>query len=382
MGGGIEAVSSTGVLETDWPRVLGWRMGRHSLEPLGKSSVADLVSRLCGVQAQVPKAAALAVAVRQAKPDTTAVDKALEGKKLMRTWAMRGTLHLLRPDEAGAYLSLMAAGRSWEKASWVKTFGPTPDEMRELVDVVRDILDGRVLSRDELVTEIGERLKRPELEQELRSGWGMVLKPIAWQGGLCHGPSQGNKVTFTRPDTWYPDWGGIPEPDEAAAVAVPAYLRAYGPASPDMFDNYLSRGITKKALVRGWFAELGDRLATVGVEGEQLQLLAEDVDDLAAAKPTDTVRLLPAFDQWVLGPGTKETAVVPADHRADVSRKAGWISPVVIHGGRVVGTWDPSADGPDVRLFDKPTKKSKTGTLTPAALDAEMARVGALVSDP
>jgi hypothetical protein len=30
----------------------------------------------------------------------------------MRTWAMRGTLHLLSPDEAGAYLALMAAGRS------------------------------------------------------------------------------------------------------------------------------------------------------------------------------------------------------------------------------------------------------------------------------
>ena len=54
-------------------------------------------------------------------------------------------------------------------------------------------------------------------------------------------------------------------------------------------------------------------------------------------------RLLPAFDQYVLGPGTKDPHLLDPRHRAEVSRAAGWIAPVVVHEGRVVGTWE--ADG-------------------------------------
>jgi hypothetical protein len=48
---------------------------------------------------------------------------------------------------------------------------------------VRQVLDGQVLSRDELVAAVGEVLGRTDLEAQLRSGWVAVLKPVAWQGG-------------------------------------------------------------------------------------------------------------------------------------------------------------------------------------------------------
>lgn len=370
-------------LTTTWPQVLAWRMGQQWLDPLGTASAVDVVRRLCGVQSQVPSAANLAVAVRQKEPDLGAVQAALDDRSLMRTWAMRGTLHLLPPDEAGAYLSLVGAARSWEKASWTKHFGPTPAEMAELVDLVGEILDDRVLTRDELVTEIGDRLGHPQLEKQLRSGWGMLLKPIAWQGQLCYGPSQGTKVTFTRPSSRYEDWSGVPEPDEAARIAIPAYLRAYGPASPETFDAWLTRGVSRKAQLRGWFADLGDELVTVEVEGSDgggkpLYLRAEDVDALAetkaesSSKTKSTVRLLPAFDQYVLGPGTKDTEIVPAEHRSDVSRPAGWISPVVVASGRVVGVWEVTDDTADVRLF------ADADPVASSVLDKEVKRVSAL----
>lgn len=95
---------------------------------------------------------------------------------------MRGTLHLMAPDDAGAYLSLVGAARSWEKRSWQKAFGVTPDEMATLVDAVCQILDGWVLGRAELVAAVSKLVGRPSLVTELRSGWGAVLKPVAWQG--------------------------------------------------------------------------------------------------------------------------------------------------------------------------------------------------------
>jgi winged helix DNA-binding protein len=344
-------------------------MRRQLLDPVGEVDVMDVVRRLCGVQAQVPAAASLAVRVRQQSSPAGGVTRALEERRLMRTWAMRGTLHLLAPSEAGAYLSLVGASRSWEKGSWQKAFGLAPEEVVMLVEAVGQVLDGQVLSRDELVTAVGELLDRPDLEAELRSGWGAVLKPVAWQGGLCHATYDGNRVSFSRPDQWLPDWAGVPDPEEAAQLVLPAYLRAYGPATPERFDAWLTRGTSRKAAVRSWFAALDDRLATVEVDGEPTFLLAEDVDDLGGTSPTQTVRLLPGFDQYVLGPGTKAEEIIAPSRRAAVSRTAGWISPVVVAGGRVAGTWEVDGDRVQVRLFEE------AGSIPGDALDAEVARI-------
>ena len=344
------------MLETTWSQVLAWRLRRCLLDPVGQPGVAEIVRRLCGVQAQVPAAAALAVGVRQADPVAGAVDEALRAGEVLRTWAVRGTLHLLTPDEAGAYLALMAAGRVWEKGSWVRSFGVTPDEMVELTEAVAAVLDDQVLTREQLVTAVGERLGRADLEAELRSGWGAVLKPVAWQGVLCHGPAEGNRVTFARPDQLLPTWKGLPEPDDAAQVVIPAYLGTYGPATIDRFDAWLTRGRSTKGQLRGWFAAVADRLVTVDVEGTAAYLLANDVDDLADTPPeaADDVRLLPAFDQYLLGPGTTATEIVDAERRPEISRAGGWIAPVVVAGGRAVGVWEVGDDKTptEVRLFD------------------------------
>jgi Winged helix DNA-binding domain len=288
-------------------------------------------------------------------------------------WAMRGTLHLMAPEHAGAYLSLVGAARPWEKGSWQKAFGVAPDEMVALVDAVYQVLDRQVLGRDELVEAVGEVLGRPDLETQLRSSWGAVLKPVAWQGKLCHAGSNGNRVRFAQPDQWLPDWAGVPDPEEAAQVVIPSYLRAYGPATPERFDAWLTRGVSRKAAVRSWFAALDDRLARVEVDGEAAFLLAEDVDDLGGTSPTPTVRLLPSFDQYVLGPGTKAEEIIAPSRRAEVSRAAGWISPVIVAGGRVAGTWEADGGTVQVQLFEE------AGPIGRAALDAEVARIEELL---
>jgi hypothetical protein len=206
----------------------------------------------------------------------------------------------------------------------------------------------------------------------MSSGWGAVLKPLAWQGLLCHGPAEAGRATFTRPDTWLPGWHS-PDPSSASRVVIPAYLRAYGPAAPAAFDSWLTRGATKKATLRGWFAELGDDLREVDVEGEARYVRADDVEALAAIRPVEVVRLLAAFDQHVLGPGTGDPHTVPAAHRAQVSRAAGWISPVVATGRGVAGVWRVADDRLEVTLF------ADAGPVDPELLEAEGERVGGLV---
>ncbi|MEV4238655.1 MULTISPECIES: winged helix DNA-binding domain-containing protein [unclassified Nocardia] len=340
-------------MHVTWEQVFAWRLRRQFVMSPDDVGVTEIVERLCGVQAQVTAAADLAVALRRSKPDPGALLPELAAGTLMKTWAMRGTLHALTPDMAAAVLSLIGSARTWEKPAWQRTFGASPKDVAALVDAVAQVLDGVVLSRDELVDALVADPAFHRLGEELRSGWGALLKPLAWQGALCHGPAQGNRVTFTSPAHLVNGWRGLPEPDAAAPVAITGYLGAYGPATPEAFDAWLSRNSLQKTRVRRWFSELGDALTEVDISGRRAYILTEHADELAATKPARTaVHLLGAFDQYVLGPGTGDTELLPTEHRSRVSRAAGWISPILVLDGRIAGTWETSADDLSITTFN------------------------------
>ncbi len=354
--------------------MLAWRMRRQFLDRPEGTSATLIVGRLCGIQAQVASCAEQAVAARQPRPERGAVDEAVSKRQIVKTWAMRGTLHLLDANDAADYLSLLAAARTWEKPSWQRTFA-TATQVSAIAAAAQEALAGRVLTRERLTAEVVRHTGDASIVGELGSGWGAVLKPLAWQGYLINGPSEGGRVTFTSPATWLDGWKGLPEPDEAATRVIPAYLAAFGPASMDAFDQWLIRGLSKRASLRRWFTTLVDagELADVEVDGEPAYARAADVDDMAASKPNAEVRLLPGFDQYVLGPGTRAAQIVDASRRSRISKSAGWISPVVLVGGRVGGTWQATATSLDVVLFHE------AGRVPRPAIDAEAERIGSFL---
>src|SRR4051794_11222691 len=281
------------------------------------------------------------VAVRTPAPAPDALAARLAAGELVRTWAMRGTLHVLPVAEAVDVLALLAAGRSWERGAWQKTF-LTAGQVEAVAGAATSALAAGPLTREELAQAIVAATGDADLGEHLRSGWGAVLKPLAWQGLLCQAGSASGKVTFARPDLHLPAWPGLPDAADAGPRVVECYLGAFGPATPAAFDAWLLRGSTPKKLLRGWFDDLvsSGRAGRVEVEGEQLYARTEDADALASSRPADAVRLLPAFDPWILGPGTADSHVLDPARRPDVSRAAGWIAPVVLVGGRVAGTWE------------------------------------------
>ena len=354
--------------------VRAWRLRRHFLGDDTASGPEVVAARLLGVQAQVASAAEQAVAVRGPGPDE--VRAALRRGSLVRTWAARGTLHLLDSARAPDLLSLLAAARTWERGAWQREFA-TSAEIGRLGELVAELLPGRALTREELVVELTAHVD-DHLTAKLSSGWGTLFKPLAWQGLIVNGAPRGGRPTFAAPPDVVPGWRGLPDPDDAGPRVLTDYLGTYGPASPATFDEWLLRGGTARATLRRWSTELTDARTLSPVEvhdpdGTTETLLArtEDLDALVAPGPVppgDGVRLLPAFDQWILGPGTKDPHVVPPAHRRAVSRAAGWIAPVVLRDGRVVGTWEAGPDGPAITLF------AGEADLPAAALAAERER--------
>ncbi len=358
-----------------WDQVLSWRLSRQHLDPMNGGSAVEIARRLCGIQAQVPSAAALAIAVRQATPDLYATSRALAGRTLVRTWAMRGTLHLLPADEVADVLSLLAAARTWEKGAWQRSFASI-EQVETMAAAVCDALaDGSALTRDKLVDRVLTVTGDEHVAELMRSGWSAILKPLAWQGLIFQGLSSGNKVTFIRPDRWLSSWSGLPDPDEAAGRVITRYLGAFGPATPEAFDQWLLRGATPRGTLRRWFAGLGEQITPVDVEGSTGFLRTDDVEGLAAVRPHPVVRLLPGFDQYILGPGTADTQVIPAQYRAEVSRAGGWIAPVIVHNGRVIGTWAAESGRPELTYFEPGSRPGPDADL----LAAEVQRLSPLL---
>ncbi|HEY7565248.1 MAG TPA: winged helix DNA-binding domain-containing protein [Acidimicrobiia bacterium] len=336
------------MLNVTWAQALAWRVRRHLLDPVGAEPVAEVVARLCGVQAQVASTAELAIRLRRKASRPGEVSRALAAGHLIKTWAMRGTLHLLNPTECGSLLSLMAAGRSWERGSWQRHFAVSPADIELLRQTVRAALAGGPLTREEVAAAVVRKRRLAHVGEALGSGWGTLLKPLAWQGDLCFGPSRGNRVTFQLPEQASHRWSGLPPVEEAAPRAIMSYLAAHGPATPGSFGRWLAGGWFGQRQLNRWFEDLRESLVMVEVEGERTYLNAHDADDLAATKPNRTVRLLAGFDQYVMAPGTADPHVLPPGRRAEVSKTSGWIAPVVLAGGVIRGVW--SRDGAGVRV--------------------------------
>lgn len=360
-------------LNLTWKQALAWRMERQLLATSEQRPIEDVVSRLGGVQAQVASSAALAICIRGEGILPADVAAAIADGRLIKTWAMRGTLHLVGPEDGGNYLSLLAAARWWDSPAMWRGFDIGERQFDVLRHAVRDVLSGRALTKEELADAVTRRPGLERLGGALRESWGTILKPMACLGDLCFGPSRDGRVTFTRPENASAAWTGVPDPEVAAPNVVAAYLGAYGPATLGRFRFWLSEGKVTKRQLASWFHGLGDRIVEVSVEGEPAYVLAEHLDTLATARPTTAVRLVPGFDQWVLGGGTDDTHVIPAGRRRDVSRQSGWISPSVIAGGIVKGTWAIERDRVRIAWF------TEAGRPPLGRLGAEVERLEAIL---
>ncbi|HET6952676.1 MAG TPA: winged helix DNA-binding domain-containing protein [Acidimicrobiales bacterium] len=328
-----------------WDQVLGWRVGRHGLaRPIGDA--VEVTAALAGVQAQVASSARQVVAIRgTGNPGGGPVDLdrlLWHDRALVKTWAMRGTLHLLPAAEWHEWVALVGT-REWRiTPGWVRYHGITRDELDAITAAVPAALAGDPLTRDELADRVAALTGLGHVGEQLRSGWSAVFKPAASRGLLCQGPPRDGNVTFTDPRAWLGLDGAAPDPETAQAAVLGRFLDAYGPATRDDLARWL--GVTPRA-ARLLLAAHAGAFVEVEVEGHTAWMTPSGARAAAAADPAEGVYLLPGFDPYVLAPISHRARTVPEARVDAVSRAAGWISPVLLVDGRVAGTWEPSSAG-------------------------------------
>jgi len=329
---------------------------------------------MCGIHAQVMGTTDLQVWARcDPAPDPDAVGRALwEERSLVRTWCMRGTLHLLTPAQLALYAAVFDPAQQYTGV-WYRAFEVTPAEMDALYGALATALEaGTPMTRRDLaeaVTAIaGERLGA-----RLHSSWGELLKPAGRRGLFVNGPNRGSETTYVRTDRWL-EGGGVASVEPAAARAewLRRYLRAYGPATAQDYARWL--GVRQVGPINRTLADLGEEVTEVQVAGRRLLALTADVEALRGGGAGAAVCLLPAFDPYVLGHADRDH-LIAAEHRPLVYRTAGWISPTVLSEGRIVATWEHSVEPTALRVTVTPFETLTREEL--AGIEAEASRLAA-----
>jgi hypothetical protein len=343
-------------------REAGFRLSRNDLNARApRGSLVEVARRICGLHAQVLSSADLSLWTRVRGHRREDLPRALwEERTLVKTWLMRGTLHLVPAEDLPVYCAALDR-RGHYPGAWLRYFGVTAREMERLIDVIAESLD-EPRTRRELIAAVKARLGA-RMGKNLESGWGGFLKPAARRGVLCFGPSQGQTVTFVRPDAWLGQWRAV-EREDARAELLRRFLAAHGPSARDEFTEWAGGGHVR-GLHPTWEL-IADELAEV--EPKRF-LLARDVETFERARASRVVRLLPAFDPFLLPRQTRGYLVRSDQEYNRIYRPQGWITPVVLQGGRAVALWPWKRKGSRLEITVEPLEPLRGPTRT--ALERE-----------
>ena len=376
-----------------WDQVLAWRLRRHRLlEPAAADRLVAVAGAVCGIHAQVMATAELSLGLRVAGVTRREVRQELwEHRRLVKTYGLRGTVHLFPADELPLWTAALRANQPPAGPGAAERAGLTPDRLDEVVVAIGDALDGRRLTRKQLGDELSGRLGPWMLEEALPAfggawpRWWTAIGAAAARGVLCFGPNQGNRVTFVRPDQWVAGWRQV-DGRWALAEVFRRFLAAYGPVSPTDFATWFRmRPAAAVELARS----LGDQVEEVDVEGYRGLLPAGE--DLSGAPPAGgNVLLLPPFDCYVRGAYPRDQVIPPASAakalqdaparspsgRADLAGPL----PVLLVDGKVVGIWERRRGGKRFDLRVEPFVPLRAAQR--AAVEARAARIGEILEAP
>jgi hypothetical protein len=308
------------------------RMAAQRLVGPRAATPTDAVRWLTAVQGQDLPGALTSVALRTAGGTRAAVTAALDAGEVVRSWPMRGTLHLTAAVDLRWMLAVLGsralAGAAPRRAALELTDDDV-ERARELV--VAALHGGGRLGRTELLSAIADGGVSTAGQRGYHLLW-----YLAQTGTLCLGPMRAGEQLFVLLDEWLP---ATPprEREEALGELALRFFAGHGPA-------------TVKDLVRWAGVLVSDVRAGLVIAAPQLERLVVDGTEhwmdpatpgrLAAARAeAEGVHLLPGFDELVLGYADRSCTVPAAFADRIVPGNNGMFRATALHEGTVIGVW-------------------------------------------
>ncbi|MFT3772361.1 MAG: winged helix DNA-binding domain-containing protein [Minicystis sp.] len=295
-------------------RVPALRVHRQLLGAERAATPLEVVRRLGALQAQDYGSVLWSIGARLREGTEGDVERAFADGSIVRSWPIRGTLHVVPGEDLRWMLGITAARTLSSRASRREELGVSAAVLRRCEDQLAAALaGGRALTRDEVMA----LWEHAGISTAGQRGY-HALATLALQGLICFGPRQGKQDTFVLLDEWVPRPREL-APDEALAELARRYFTSHGPAADTDFARWCGIPLGQARAAR----------AAAGV--------AEGAAPAARSAPH--VVLLPGFDEYVLG-YTDRGDVLDAEHAPRiVPGNNGVFLPTLLVDGRVRGTW-------------------------------------------
>jgi hypothetical protein len=320
---------------------------------------AEVVHWLGAVQAQDYYAAKWALGSRMLAAKDQEIEKAFAAGEILRTHVMRPTWHFVSPADIRWLLKLTAP-----RVNAVCKYHYRKLELDEAVFkrtnkvITKALLGGKQLTRESLRSAV-QRAGVPVADL-LR--FTHILLRAELDGVICSGGRQGKQFTYALLEERVPHTKA-PTREQALAELTRRYFTSHGPATLADFV---------------WWSGLTVKDASCGLDLVQRHLLNELIDGKtywhsAAVLPTKRVsqvaHLLPQFDEYLVSYKDRRAAFETNNNKV-MPRANLILGPVIVIGGRVVGTWKRSLAGDSVRIalnYFAPLSRAESQLVTEAA---------------
>jgi hypothetical protein len=336
---------------------------------------------VCGIHAQVGASAELSLGLRVRDITRQHVRRALvDERTLVKTYGLRGTLHLFPSQELGLWLAALGARTPPRATNPAADEALPPRQREQIVAAIPEALDGQVLTREELAAELERRLGRWAMEPVFQAfgghwpRWQLALSQAAAHGLIVFGPNHGSRVTYVRLDQWL---GKLDPVDGTAALREVAlrFFAAYGPATHEEFARwFLMQSAAARELVASLAAN--GELEAIDVEGWKAWWLPKHGESrMQGAR----IHLLPHFDCYVVGCHPRRQ-LIPEGAPAAMQKGTAAPFSVVLIDGVVGGVWERRKRGKAFEL--------RVDTFEPLSsaqkeeVEAQARRVGEILEAP
>jgi hypothetical protein len=287
----------------------------------------QVLAWLGGIQGQDYPGAKWSIGLRLPNTTDADVERAIDERRIVRTWPMRGTLHFVAAADVRWILALTSpkniAGSARRRQN-LELDDKTLARCREIV--IKALQGGKQLTRDELYA----LLERANISTAEQRGY-HILWNSALHGLICFAASRNKEQTFALLDEWVAP-AKEKTRDEALAELALRYFTSRGPVTLQDFI---------------WWSGLSAGEARAGFEAVKTHLVQETqnkqtywmASDITVPKEMPGTFALPGFDEYLLGYKDR-SAVLDAKHAEKVCPGGnGMFASTIVINGRVAGTW-------------------------------------------
>lgn len=293
------------------------------------SEPAEVVAWLAALQGQDYLGGKWSIGLRL--PDSTEgqIEQAIADRIIIRTWLMRGTLHMATRDDEHWLRKLVMERLISGYAYRYKQLELDDATLIQSNDILANALShGELLTRKELF---------PILEHHGISTAGQrgvyMLQRASLDGLICQSIADKNNPSFFLLDA--PSGKFDPSREEAVAELAKRYFLSRGPATIQDFAGWSGLTLTE---------------SRAGLQAVTSLLVEEVIDDVSywraasanvqtEKNPSPTVYLLPGFDEFYLGYKDRSAVIEPELMQNVCPGNNGMFMPTIVCDGRIIGTW-------------------------------------------